>query len=235
MRVLLGARATAVTAVLVAGGVLAGCAAPAGTGSVVPAPVADSALDSLVVLAPEARAAEPYHRDAFGQRWSDDVRVEMGHNGCDTRNDILRRDLDNLSVKPGTHDCVAWSGDLRDPYTGEELHFQRGEGGTASSVHIDHVVALANAWATGADAWDEDLRRDFANDPANLLATSQVANKAKGAKDASQWLPPNEEFQCDYARRQVAVKAQYGLGVTPEEKQALATVLGRCGDDETGR
>ncbi|WP_319651251.1 MULTISPECIES: HNH endonuclease family protein [unclassified Corynebacterium] len=168
-----------------------------------------------------------YSREAFGQAWSDDVEVEGGHNGCDTRNDILRRDLAEVVLKPGTHGCVVASGVLHDPYSGRSIDFVRGVD-TSRVVQIDHVVALADAWVKGAQQLDEVTRRNLANDPLNLMAVDGGLNAQKGAGDAATWLPPNVGFRCDYARRQVAVKQRYGLWVTQAEKDALRGLLAQC-------
>lgn len=186
-----------------------------------------AALDSLEV---KGRAPMTgYEREDFGQAWSDDVTVEFGHNGCDTRNDILRRDLDpeSLVIKEGTHDCVALAGTLHDPYSGQDIEFQRGAQ-TSSAVQIDHVVPLADAWQKGAQQWSPEKRRDFANDPRNLLAVDGPLNQQKGAGDAATWLPPNKGFRCEYARRIVEVKAAYEVWVTEAEKDALGRLLQAC-------
>lgn len=186
-----------------------------------------AALDSLEV---KGRAPMTgYEREEFGQAWSDDVTVEFGHNGCDTRNDILRRDLDpeSLVLKEGTHDCVALAGTLHDPYSGQDIEFQRGAQ-TSSAVQIDHVVALADAWQKGAQQWSPEKRRNFANDPRNLLAVDGPLNQQKGAGDAATWLPPNKGFRCEYARRIVEVKAVYEIWVTEAEKDALSRLLHAC-------
>lgn len=166
-----------------------------------------------------------FRRYQFGQAWSDEVNVEFGHNGCNTRDDILRRDLKNLVVRPFT--CFAQSGTLTDPYTGTAIDFVRGPQ-TSNSIEIDHVVALADAWYKGARAWDPQLRLDFANDPRNLLAVSPKANFDKAYRDAASWLPPNEAFRCDFVARQIEVKAAYGLWLSAKERRALADVLARC-------
>lgn len=181
-----------------------------------------AALEGLPIQPADHTA--PYRRDAFGQRWSDDVTVEFGHNGCDTRNDILRRDLRDVIVKPNTHDCVALSGTLDDPYTGATIAFQRGQD-TSPMIQIDHIVALANAWATGAQQWDDQTRRNFANDPRNLLAVDGPTNISKSAGDATQWLPPNEAFICDFTHAQINIKRTYGLWVTQAEHDALAHAI----------
>ncbi|APT85269.1 hypothetical protein CAQU_09530 [Corynebacterium aquilae DSM 44791] len=211
--------------VLGLGALLMACAAPSVPGSAIDLSPAQQELASLRTIDDPAPG---YQRDAFGQRWSDDVEVDGGHNGCDTRNDVLRRDLKNLEIKKGTHDCVAYAGDFVDPYSGQQVHFQRGRNGNAAEVHIDHVVALANAWATGAHQWDDDHRRNFANDPMNLLVTTKEMNKSKGAKDAAQWMPPNRDTWCTYARTQVEVKKKYDLAVTDKERQALSAALSSC-------
>ena len=166
-----------------------------------------------------------FKRFQFGQAWSDDVDVEFGHNGCNTRDDVLRRDLENLVVRPFT--CFAQSGTLIDPYTGTTIEFVRGPD-TSNSIEIDHVVALADAWYKGARAWDPKRRLDFANDPRNLLAVSPKANFDKAFRDAAGWLPPNEAFRCDFVARQVEVKAAYGLWLSAKEKRAMTDVLSRC-------
>lgn len=168
-----------------------------------------------------------YSREAFGQAWSDDVEVDGGHNGCDTRNDILRRDLTGVVIKPGTRGCVVASGVLQDPYSGRPIDFVRGVD-SSRAVQIDHVVALADAWVKGAQQLDEQARRNLANDPLNLLAVDGGLNSQKGAGDAATWLPPNKAFRCEYARRQVDVKQRYGLWVTPAERDALAGILAQC-------
>lgn len=166
-----------------------------------------------------------FKRYQFGQAWSDDVNVEFGHNGCNTRDDILRRDLKNLVVRPFT--CFAQSGTLNDPYSGVTIDFVRSPE-TSNAVEIDHVVALADAWYKGARTWDPQRRLDFANDPRNLLAVSPKANFDKAFRDAASWLPPNEAFRCDFVARQIDVKTAYGLWLSAKEKNALTDVLSRC-------
>ncbi|MDO4760505.1 MAG: HNH endonuclease family protein [Corynebacterium sp.] len=183
-------------------------------------------LESLTVRDFDPEAPR-YDRALFGQRWSDDVTVGGGHNGCDTRNDILARDLEEVRYKPGTRDCVVISGHFTDPYTGQHHTFQRGQG-TSDLVPIDHVVALGDAWYAGAWTWDENKRRDFANDPINLQTTLREANNSKLAQTAATWLPPNNSYHCEYARRQVEIKKVYGLAITNAEKNALATALSTC-------
>lgn len=169
--------------------------------------------------------AQDFRRSRFGEPWSDDVDVEFGHNGCNTRDDILRRDLADLQLRRGT--CLAQRGVLHDPYTGQTIVFVRGPE-TSNTVQIDHVVSLSDAWYKGARSWDDQRRLDFANDPRNLLAVDGQANFDKAFRDAGGWLPPNEAFRCAFVARQIAVKTDYRLWVSAREKQAMARVLNTC-------
>ena len=183
----------------------------------------ESALTVLDSLAVKGRAPKTgYDRDQFGQRWAD-----VNRNGCDTRNDILQRDLKNVLFKPGTRNCVVVSGDLMDPYSGTTINFVRGNV-SSMEVQIDHVVALSNAWQTGAFKLTISTRTQLANDPLNLLAVQGRLNSQKGDGDAATWLPPQKSFRCAYVARQIAVKAKYGLWVTAPEKKAMQSILAKC-------
>jgi hypothetical protein len=191
-----------------------------------PAADAMARLDSIEV---KGRAPKTgYERSLFGDAWTDDVAVADGRNGCDTRNDMLRRDLVDVVIKPGSNGCAVLNGTLNDPYTGTSFAFQRGPGSSAE-VQIDHMVSLSDAWQTGAQQWDEFTRRNFANDPRNLQATLGWVNQQKGDGDAATWLPPNNGYRCTFVSRIVDVKAAYRLWVTPAERDAIARVLAGCG------
>lgn len=161
-----------------------------------------------------------YSRDQFGPAWAD-----VDHNHCDTRDDILRRDLTQIVLKPGST-CVVARGILRDPYTGKSISFLRGP--NSSVVQIDHLVALGDAWRTGAAGWSAALREQDANDPVVLLAVDGPQNEAKGDADASQWLPSNRSYDCTYVVKQIAVKTKYHLWLTQTERDAMKDVLAGC-------
>jgi hypothetical protein len=185
--------------------------------------VADSreASDVLATLAVKGRGPKTgYSRDQFGAAWAD-----VDRNGCDTRDDILNRDLGGKAWRPNTHGCVVIAGVLHDPYTGERLVFAKAR---ADAVQIDHVVALSDAWQKGAAQWDADRRLAFANDPLNLLAVDGPTNLRKSDGDAATWLPPQRSYRCRFVARQVAVKAKWKLAVTAAERDAIARVLSRC-------
>lgn len=179
-----------------------------------------AALAVLDTLAVKGRAPKTgYARDEFGQRW-----LDVDRNGCDTRNDILGRDLTD-AVRSGS--CRVTAGSLNDPYTGASIAFVRGQG-TSELVQIDHVVALSDAWQKGAQQLSADQRASFANDPLNLLAVDGAANARKGDGDAATWLPPQKAYRCTYVAAQIAVKATYGLWVTEAERDAMKRVLESC-------
>ena len=193
-----------------------------------PRPTASTELDKLATLPIKGRAPKTgYDRGKFGPPWTDNNDAPLGHNGCDTRDDILRRDLLSVNVEPRSN-CIVFDGVLHDLYSGTTVQFHRGPG-TSSLVQIDHMVALLDAWQTGAFGWDDDKRRNFANDPANLQATIRSLNEQKRDGDAATWLPPNKAYRCMYVSRQVDVKATYGLWVTQSEHDKIAEILTACG------
>jgi hypothetical protein len=171
----------------------------------------------------KGRAAKTgYTRAQFGPAWAD-----VDRNGCDTRNDILKRDLTNQVYKEKTKQCVVLSGTLIDPFSGESINFVQGAK-TSSEVQIDHTVALSNAWQTGAFKLTADQRKALANDPLNLLAVKGRLNSQKGDGDAATWLPPLKSYRCDYVSRQIAVKIKYTLWFTAPEKEAMIRILKTC-------
>ena len=177
------------------------------------------ALAALNNLEVKGRAAKTgYARSQF-PHWSDPDR-----NGCDARNDTLKRDLTNITYKVGTRDCKVIAGQLLDPFSGKVITLST----TKVVIDIDHVVALSNAWQTGAAYFDKSKRSQIANDPLNLLAVDSKLNRQKGDGDAATWLPPSKAFRCEYVARQVAVKAKYGLWVTKPEKVAIDKILSTC-------
>jgi hypothetical protein len=160
-----------------------------------------------------------YSRDAFGPAW-----LDANRNGCDERNDILTRDLSDRTAE----NCRILTGSLADPYTTQTIAYVYGDG---TQVDIDHIVALGNAWVSGASRWPIRQRAALATDSLNLLAVDASANRQKGDGDAATWLPSNKAYRCAYVARQVAVKAKFGLSVTPAETAAIARVLATCPDE----
>ncbi|EEH64352.1 hypothetical protein HMPREF0044_0089 [Gleimia coleocanis DSM 15436] len=186
----------------------------------IPASTAKTALQQLEIR-PRTERAPEYQRNEFGESWAD-----VDGNGCDTRNDILGRDLIEKQYRRGSN-CVVKQGLLEDPYTGEKVAFIRGPQ-TSEIVQIDHVVALGDAWRSGAYKWDLAKREAFANDPENLLAVVGYVNEDKGRSRADQWLPPQEEYHCAYVARQIKVKAKWQLSIISSEKETFVNVLANC-------
>ncbi|MFJ4714745.1 DUF1524 domain-containing protein [Streptomyces sp. NPDC088785] len=167
---------------------------------------------------------QTYRRSAFGDGWSDAVDAPGGRNGCDTRDDVLRRDLDDLR-EGDRNRCVVISGTLHDPYTGKKLPYSYRR---ASQIQTDHVVALGAAWRAGAWAWTPQKRLAYANDLDVLLAADKTANHEKSSSTPDRWKPPNKAFWCEYGRRWTGIKSKYALTVTPPEKQAVQDLLASC-------
>lgn len=174
------------------------------------------AVEVLEKLEVKGRAPKTgYSRTEYGNGWA---KVS----GCDTRNIILYRDLVETTLDDT---CVVVSGTLHDPYTGKVISFQKSDG---SAVQIDHVIALSNAWQTGAQLLTKERRIQLANDPLELIAVDDEANQQKLDADAASWLPSNKAFRCEYVARQIAVKQKYILWVTASEKEAMRSVLATC-------
>lgn len=193
---------------------------------VVPVP-AGRATDALQALPVKGRAGnDNYERSEFGQAW-----LDVDRNGCDTRNDILRRDLTAVEFSEGSA-CRVSGGQLLEPYTGRTIPFRRGPE-SSKAVQIDHVVALGDAWQKGAQQLTARERESLANDPVNLIAVDGPENTEKGAGDAATWLPANKAFRCHYVARQISVKAAYRLWVTQAEKDAMQRVLASCPEQAT--
>ena len=169
-----------------------------------------------------------YRRDAFGDSWTDENPARGGYNGCDTRNDILDRDLVEKSyVSIKRCPTAVATGLLHDPYTNADIAFTRGEK-TGAAVQIDHIVPLALAWDLGARFWTDDLRLRFANDPANLIAVAGGANQTKSDNEPAVWMPPNTAFRCQYAMQFIAVLRGYALPVDMPSAAALRDAAATC-------
>lgn len=191
-----------------------------GTAAGTAAGTARTVLDTLPVKG-RAPATGYARTQKFGAAW-----LDVDRNGCDTRDDILARDLTQV-VRAGS--CRVLRGTLDDHYTGRAIAFVRGAK-TSALVQIDHIVPLLDAWETGAQKLTQQQRIQLANDPLNLLAVDGRSNQQKSAGDAATWLPANKSFRCEYVARQISVKSAYGLWVTRAERDAMARVLSSCPD-----
>ncbi|MCV7286005.1 HNH endonuclease [Mycolicibacterium wolinskyi] len=226
---------SAVAAAVVAAGGWAGLdaavegAAVSASPEAAPASVAvvDDLLSTIAVV-PERSRSGDYRRAAFGEAWTDDNDAPGGRNQCDTRNDILNRDLvDKTFVSISRCPRAVATGVLHDPYTGTTINFVRGNK-TGAAVQIEHVVPLAYAWDQGARSWPQSLRVRFANDPANLLAVEGQVNQDKRDREPARWMPPNVGFHCQYATRFISVMRTYGLAVDAPSLPVLREAALTC-------
>jgi hypothetical protein len=206
----------------------AGCAQASGASPRRGAASSATAASALAALPVKGRAPKTGYarvRD-FGPAWTDATSAPGGHYGCNTRDQVLFRDLTAVRFK-GTSHCTVAAGTLADPYTGRSIAFVRGPR-TSAAVQIDHLVSLGDSWQTGAQQLTQAQREALANDPLNLLAVDGPANEAKGDGDAATWLPANKSVRCMYVARQIAVKTKFGLWLTAGERNAMSTVLKSC-------
>ena len=160
-----------------------------------------------------------YSRNEYGSTWTDSaVYIPWAANGCDTRDDILRRDLTRIRLRSETDGCIVESGRLRNPYLGTRIAFSKSD---AAAVPIDHIFPLSLAWQMGASEWSNARRVQIANDPLNLLAVDRSSNSAKGDSGPAEWLPPNHSIRCAYTVRFAQVARKYDLPVTRVDKRAM--------------
>ncbi|MEU3852000.1 HNH endonuclease family protein [Streptomyces sp. NPDC029554] len=165
-----------------------------------------------------------YDRDEFGYAWMDSAPrdVPYSHNGCDSRNDLLKRDGRDLRFRAGSN-CVVTAMTLHDPYTGKVIEWTKSQ---AIKVQIDHVMPLSYDWQMGASRWTKDKRESIANDPLNLVPVDGPTNSAKGDSGPASWLPPDRRIRCAYSVRFAQVSLKYDLPVTSADKEMM---LEQCG------
>lgn len=179
-------------------------------------------LDELVLLDRLTVAPEPprtgYERRLF-PHWHD-----VNGSGCTARQDALLAQVIGFPQIDSFNPCFIVEGDWYSVYDGV-LHQ-----GAPGDVDVDHVVALAEAWDSGAWAWDQAMRRQFANDLDNLLVVTAASNRTKGDRDVGQWRPPRRQAWCLTATITVRVKYRYDLSVDAAEAQALREMLATCSD-----
>ncbi|TDW91092.1 HNH endonuclease family protein [Kribbella sp. VKM Ac-2566] len=196
---------------------------------------AQPAIGTAKLISAELRqirviAARPdvpgYKRDQFGQTWTDDHAGRGGHNGCDTRNDVLAAQLTAVQYRARSR-CVVIAGTLAiDPYTGRRIEFRKA---AATKVQIDHLYPLARAWDMGAANWPRQRRVDFANDEtANLLAVDGPANASKSDDGPGEWMPINRSYRCTYVLRYLEVARKYALPINAADRDAAQAITQSC-------
>ena len=187
------------------------------TGDATPNSSPTVAVVDDLVIAPESQD-ETYDRGLFGSGW-----IDADGDGCDTREEVLIVE----SITPAQVDpygCQVIAGDWVSAYDGDET-------ADPSDFDIDHVVALGEAWRSGASAWTPERRLAFANhldDPAALIAVTASTNRSKGDRDPASWQPPNRDAWCGFATAWTTVKVQWGLTADQAEVNALRNMLVGC-------
>ncbi|MFF5444831.1 HNH endonuclease family protein [Streptomyces sp. NPDC012888] len=180
-----------------------------------PTPIsAASARAYLATVTPRAEGSSSgYSRDLF-PHWS------TVSGTCNTRETVLKRDGVNVVTDSS---CASVSGSWYSEYDGATWT-------QASDLDIDHVVALSEAWRSGANSWTTTQRQQFANDLTRpqLIAVTDNVNQAKGDLDPSDWMPSRTAYRCTYARMWVHVKQHWGLSMDTDEKNALVSTLNGC-------
>lgn len=208
------------------------------TTSAVPTTGTEFSAARITALLEQARVVDRrpqvpgYERDCgpgegcvFGTAWSDDTDAPQGHNGCDTRNDVLAATLDDVRFAEGSNDCDVVAGHFTDPFTGRVMDYAT-EG---SQIHVDHLFPLAAAWDLGAAEWTPEQRARFANDTElELLAVNGGANSAKGDSTPASWLPPHKPYRCEYVTRYLEVAAAYDLALTAADVTVIGYAARRC-------
>ncbi|QCW51264.1 HNH endonuclease [Nocardioides dongxiaopingii] len=205
--------------------------APAGGPAPSPTPGADRTRELLGLVRVVARRPDVpgYDRECgadggcvFGTEWSDDTDAPDGHNGCDTRNDVLGASLRDVRYSERSPDCDVVAGTLDDPYTGARIDYAT-EG---SQIHVDHLFPLAAAWDLGAAGWTPAQRARFANDTAlELVAVDGTANLQKGDSTPASWLPPAKAYRCTYVTSYLEVAHAYDLAITDADVRVIEPVL----------
>lgn len=140
---------------------------------------------------------------------------------------LEHRDIPNATFVSSSSTSRASGGSFVDPYSGKTVTIVKG---SSQDTAVDHVVALSEAYKSGADSWSQEQRLKYANDPNVLAVVDHGVNSAKSDYDASQWLPSYAPAQCRFVIAQISIKSSYNLNVDSKEKEALSSVLSsRCG------
>ena len=177
-----------------------------------------AAVDVLQAIRVENENPRGYRRSLF-KHW-----LDVDGDGCDAREQVLKRDAVGLpQVDPFR--CFVIEADWVSAYDGKKTSDR-------TEVDIDHVVALKEAWDSGAWSWSEAQRTAFANDTSDqrtLIAVSSSSNRSKSDKDPSNWLPALRGYVCTYVSNWISVKARWNLSMDQSEWGRLNNLLnGQC-------
>jgi hypothetical protein len=179
-------------------------------------------LETLSVAEPFSTSKYSRERD-FGRAW-----IDVDNNGCRTRDDILIRDLTATTMRD---ECVVTTGTFYDIYTGTTKDFVFGQE-TSAEAPIDHIYSLSGSWKHGSESWTQEQREAFANDPDNLVVTTQTVNSWKSDKNPAELKATQDSVEvfigCEYAQRFITVTDKYDLSITASDVAALEEYLATC-------
>jgi hypothetical protein len=170
-----------------------------------------------------------YARNSFDY-WS---YLEADLNDWDTRDQALYEQGRGLEYAGDGRDRTIASGFWADTY---------GDGRFAAAefddVAVDQIVSPEEAWVSGAWAWTDDKRTEFANDlgdihktdAGNLFVVPVSTVKEKAGQDMAGWMPATSPAAtCWYARQVKRVKQRWELTIDRDEAYVFREVLNGCG------
>ncbi|MEU7855241.1 HNH endonuclease family protein [Nonomuraea sp. NPDC049141] len=172
--------------------------------------------DALTTLPVATERREGYQRSSF-RHW-----IDADHDGCSTRAEVL---IDEADTPPQADAaCRLSGGSWYSYYDNQQVN-------DATGLDVDHLVPLAEAWDSGAYAWDAAQRQAYANDldePWHLVAVTARSNRQKADQDVATWQPPYEPARCRYAAEWTAIKTRWKLSIDTAEQQALTDLADAC-------
>lgn len=181
-----------------------------------PEPVRPSLAQLRVV---DLVATQPgYSRDLF-PTW-----LDLDANGCDAREDSLIAESLVAASVHRSGDCEVLAGRWLSIYDAVEVT-------DPSNLDVDHMVPLAEAWRSGAYAWDGTRRAAYANDLTfadHLIAVTASTNRSKSDSPPNEWRPPRQDSWCRYASDWITIKLTWSLTATTPERDALGQMLDTC-------
>lgn len=169
----------------------------------------------MLGLAAQVSSAElPAYDRSTWSHW-----IDVDGDCQSTRVEVLIRDAEYVVLD--ATGCKVREGLWVDPYGGGLYR-------DSSDIDIEHIVPLHEAHVSGGAAWSRDQKREFANDPVNLIAVRDRINQARGHKRPDEWRPPRPDYWCVWSTRYEQTKSKYGLSMTPREKLAIEIMLETC-------
>ncbi|MGW6569800.1 HNH endonuclease family protein [Streptomyces sp. NPDC054975] len=167
-----------------------------------------------IPVAEESRTG--YTRDKF-RHWNTGLDPA---DGCNTRAEVLLAEA--TEAPPVAAGCKVGEGEWLSYYDEQEVT-------DPAKLDIDHMVPLAEAWDSGASAWDAKRREAYANDQdasTSLVAVTARTNRQKADQDPATWMPPAPGATCRYLAEWTATKLRWGLSADQAEIDALKVYAG---------